>query len=450
MGFQAEVPVKQATRLDWTFAAASFGSDAARLPESYDPTRQQYQLYVPPTYDASKSWPLIVFISPGDDPLGWSAWQKACEESGAFFCAAYGAGDNVAPGQRVRIVLDVLDDVRRRFHVDADQTYAAGYGGGGRIACAIAFALPEFFGGVVVAGEGAQLNGLYYLRWRVRDRISVALLATGKDHPLGAYFDDMRVRCKVLSSVKQTPDGAAWLGAYSWLADDLDRRRAEARARPGLAAPEESYTNLQQATLMVDAAKADLAKPDEIYRGATLLEGVLARWGRTEPADAARAALQDLRADPLKRKKWEEQADAEERRALAAQARLGERQGDLRGALRTWQVVAAAHAEAPEGKKAWDEVKRLTAALAAAPYLGLTMDADLVVQAVASDGPAARAGVKVGDHVVKLGTTLPATTDDLRTALQTLKPGDKAPLDVLRDGQPVSLSLTVGSLPAKD
>src|SRR5439155_25476681 len=129
--------------------------------------------------------------------------QKACEDRGALFCAAYGAGESAAPGQRVRAILDVLDDVRRRYHVDADQTYLAGNAGGGRVACAIAFALPEFFGGVIVAGDGAQLNGLEYLRWRVRDRLSVALATAGKDHPLGPYFDHMGVRCKVWSGVKR-------------------------------------------------------------------------------------------------------------------------------------------------------------------------------------------------------------------------------------------------------
>ena len=46
-GFQAEVPVRQATRIDWSFAASSAGPDAAKLSDSYDSTRQSYQLYVP-------------------------------------------------------------------------------------------------------------------------------------------------------------------------------------------------------------------------------------------------------------------------------------------------------------------------------------------------------------------------------------------------------------------
>ncbi len=231
-GFQEEVPVKQATRLDWTFAAASLGPDAAKLPDSYDLTRQQYQLYVPPAYDASKAWPLVLIASPGDEPLGWRSWQKTCEDQGVIFCAPYGVGNNVAAGRRVRILLDALDDVRRRYHVDPDRTYLVGFGGGGRPACAVAFALSEFFGGVIVADEGISLNGLEYLRWRARDRLSVALIAPGKDHPLGPYFDDMGVRCKVWPDAKPSADGPAsaqLAEVYGWLAADVDRRRTEAR-----------------------------------------------------------------------------------------------------------------------------------------------------------------------------------------------------------------------------
>ncbi len=453
MGFQEEVPIKQATRLDWMFAAACFGPDAAKLPDSYDSTRQRYQLFVPPTYAAAKSWPLLVFISPGDDPRGWDSWRKICEDGGVIFCAPYGAGDNVAPGQRVRILLDALDDVRRRYHVDPDQTYLGGFGGGGRLVCAVAFALPELFGGVIVADDGSPLNDLEYLHWRVRDRTSVALIAAGKDHPFGPYFDDLGVRSKVWADGKPSADGpspAVLQEATDWLTADLDRRRTEARMRPGLAAPDEAYTNLQEAALMVDAAKAELALPDSVYRAATLLEGADARWNRTEPADAARALLRDIRADSVKRKQWEEAADAEKRRTLAAAAGLSERLGDSRGALRKWTELASAYTDTPEGKKAQDEVKRLTTARAATPYLGLTVDGELVVKTTASGGPADSAGVKVGDRLVRLGTTTPVTTDDLRTAMQALKPGDVISVDVMRDGKILTLSLKAGSPPGEE
>ena len=63
-------------------------------------------------------------------------------------------------------------------------------------------------------------------------------------------------------------------------------------------------------------------------------------------------------------------------------------------------------------------MKRLTTVLAATPYLGLTVDDELVVKTVTAGGPAGLAGLKVGDRLAKLGMTAPATTDDLRAALE--------------------------------
>ena len=110
-GFQAEVKVEKPTRLDWEFVTGTFGADAVTLPTDYLSYRQRFQLFVPSDYDAKKAWPLVVFLSPGDDPLGWRSWQKVCEERGVFFCAAYGAGNNQRIGTRLRIVLDQFDEV---------------------------------------------------------------------------------------------------------------------------------------------------------------------------------------------------------------------------------------------------------------------------------------------------------------------------------------------------
>src|SRR5262245_26449792 len=141
-GFQASVKVQEETRLDWEFAA---GAEAARLPRTYDSRKQRYQLFAPATYKPGKAWPLVVFVPPGDDPLGWRAWRKPCEDGDVLFCAPYGAGNSSLPALRVRLVLDVLDDVRRRYAVDPDRTYLAGFSGGERVAATVAFALPEYF-----------------------------------------------------------------------------------------------------------------------------------------------------------------------------------------------------------------------------------------------------------------------------------------------------------------
>ena len=111
----AEVTTVLVPDTAWTGAGA-------RLPGKYDSRQQRYQLFAPPTWKPTRTWPLVVFVSPGDDPLGWRAWRKPCEDADLPFAAAYGVGNSCPPGQRVRALLDVLDDVRKHYRIDPDRS----------------------------------------------------------------------------------------------------------------------------------------------------------------------------------------------------------------------------------------------------------------------------------------------------------------------------------------
>ena len=124
-----DVKVSGPTRLDWEFVAAGFGGDPiADVPADYDSKKQKYQLYVPDQFAATKAWPLIVFISPGPGPVGWPNFESVCAREGILFCSPYKAGNATCP-DRIRIIFDMADDVRRRFPIDPNQTYIGGFGG---------------------------------------------------------------------------------------------------------------------------------------------------------------------------------------------------------------------------------------------------------------------------------------------------------------------------------
>src|SRR5262249_55847212 len=76
-----EVGVSAAGRLDWKFGSFGFGPGSDKM-ENYDSTKQRYILHVPKNYKADKTWPIIVFISPGDGPAGWTSWKTVCEKNG--------------------------------------------------------------------------------------------------------------------------------------------------------------------------------------------------------------------------------------------------------------------------------------------------------------------------------------------------------------------------------
>jgi dienelactone hydrolase len=457
-GFQPEVEVANPTRLDWQFAAAGFGPRAAELPADYDSRRQRYQLFVPKGYDQARLWPLVVFISPGDDPLGWRFWQRPCEDGDVLFCAAYGAGNNCPPGQRARIVLDMLDDVRRHYRVNPDETYLAGFSGGGRMACTIAFALPEYFGGVVPICGTNPLNDLAYLRHRVRERLSVAFVTGADDFNraeneayMAPLFEDLGIRSRLwvvprVGHAVPPPDVLA--AVRDWLAADRKRRQADAAVYPGLrVGPAEVPTAQRQADRLLATAEDELDHADRTWRGAAMLQGIVTRWGKTEAAEKARKMLEEVQADPKRVALLAEQGGEEERRTLAAEGRALERFGDLRRALRAWSLLAEHHPDTPEGRKAAAEAKRL----AATPYLGVAFAGSLATVAeVVRKGPADAAGVRAGDVLVTLAGVKIGSAADVRRVLREHKAGEKVALEVQRGGKLVALTVELGALPPAD
>jgi hypothetical protein len=459
-GLQAEVRVGAPTRLDWEFVASGFGPGSAKLPADFDSRDVRYQLYVPKDYHARKPWPLVVFISPGDDPLGWRYWQKPCEALGMFFCAAYGAGNNCPPGLRIRKVLDVFDDVRRRYSIDPDQTYVAGFSGGGRIACTIAYALPEYCGGLIPVCGTNPLNPLSYLRHRAQDRLSAAFVTGSGDFNrkeneeyMFPMVREMGVRARLWVVPKLghgIPPPEVLKEVHAWLADDLPRRRADAKARPGLTVqPDEVPTALQQATRQVETAQAELKDPKRVWRAVALLQGVQVRWGETPAAGKAILLFEKIEADPKRAVLFTKQRDEEEMIGLASQGRALERFGQRHKALEAWQLIVRRHPGTAEADKAKEEVKRLTAAITASPrrpYLGVSFAGQTTrVAQVVPDGPAARAGIKAGDVLVKLGETPLTSLPDLLKALEKHKPGERVAVEVQSKGKSATVKLEIGS-----
>jgi serine protease Do len=72
------------------------------------------------------------------------------------------------------------------------------------------------------------------------------------------------------------------------------------------------------------------------------------------------------------------------------------------------------------------------------------------VAEVAADGPAAKAGVKDGDLIVKFNGQDINTSSDLPHVVGRIAPGTKVAMDVIRKGKREVLNVTVGKLPVRD
>ena len=80
---------------------------------------------------------------------------------------------------------------------------------------------------------------------------------------------------------------------------------------------------------------------------------------------------------------------------------------------------------------------------------GLDLDVakGVLISGVADDSPAQEAGLEEGDVVVSFAGKDVATADDLRDAVRDFEPGAQAKLDVVRDGESKSFTVTIGERP---
>jgi poly(3-hydroxybutyrate) depolymerase len=366
-----DVKVSGPNRLDWEFAAQGFGRDpAADVPSDYDSKKQKYQLYVPDWRRTTKARPLIVFISPANTPIGWPAFERICEQEGILFCSPHKAGNSTPAGLRIRIILDMFDDVRRRFPIDPNQTYIGGFSGGGRMACSIGFAFPELFAGVMPVCGTNPLKTYPYLRHRVADRVSVALVTGERDFNrsehdqwMAPYLKELDVRTQfwvVPGMGHDIPNADVMDQVVAWLAADLKRRQEDAQARPGLNLKfNEAVRGDDEANRLLAAARSEVEDKQRLWQGFAILLGIRQRWPDSEAARASQELIQKLLADKELAADVGRRRLEDDRKSFGAQARGQERIGKTSKAIEIWTALAHGYPDSPTAEEALAEVRRL-------------------------------------------------------------------------------------------
>jgi hypothetical protein len=95
----------------------------------------------------------------------------------------------------------------------------------------------------------------------------------------------------------------------------------------------------------------------------------------------------------------------------------------------------------PAGVWIGAEVKAADPALR--EQLGLGPDEGVVIRTLANDGPAAKAGLKVNDILLKAGDQVLAEEEDLRSELRNHKAGDSLEVEYMRKGERDNLTVTI-------
>ena len=326
----SQCKVTATTRLDWVFAVSN--QSPVEVPpgllENYDSTKQRFELYVPSGAASRGAAPLILFISPSQKATGLAQFRKLCDREGVVFASPHQAGNQTPGARRVRIVMDTLDEVRRRIKIDPDRTYIGGFSGGGRIAMTIATALSEYFGGVIPVCAGGKLRDEPWLRERASSRLRFALLTGENDFNRGeiermtqTLFSGIGVTSRVWTAKRighAIPSGRTLDEAFAWLEDGLKDRQALARRFPA-SRISDAPSRSEWAGQLFAEAELRMKSEESLYSGLMQLMGIRVRWNDLPESDKALAILQKL--DAADDRPWEAEDIASQRRDMIAQAR---------------------------------------------------------------------------------------------------------------------------------
>src|SRR4030042_6236297 len=76
-------------------------------------------------------------------------------------------------------------------------------------------------------------------------------------------------------------------------------------------------------------------------------------------------------------------------------------------------------------------------------FLGVKEESGLLVNRLTKDGPAEKAGLKVGDVVARCDGKKVATVGELSELVQDKKKGDKVKLEIIRDKKPLTVDVEI-------
>lgn len=356
-----KVVVEEPTELDWVYAHLGKSPPAAEVDVAQMTGRGgdfTYEFYGP-VVNARIDPPLVIFVSPQDRPVGWDFWADVCESQGVMFAGIRDAGNGVSEARRVRAVLEVLSDIRRRHGVNPSHTYLAGFSGGAHVAWRVACALPEQFGGVVCIGYAPQPPRSAWQRLRLAERLSVAIINGDRDPAApwveslyGPLLEEYGVRTSSETLARQghnMPPPVVIEDAFKWLELARDVRAGDVKRRIGA-----NLTGIgareKQAEGRLEEAQGRLAFPEESAAGLITLAEVIQRWSDAPAADEARVLLSEY--DQRPDKPWLADQQRKELKLLNIEADGYERLArSSEPSLRSQRAALAANA-----KHRWDQL----------------------------------------------------------------------------------------------
>lgn len=136
---------------------ASKGSRMAEQP--LDLSQERFVVYVPSSAPPPRGYMLIVFVPPWNAAKLPDDWIPVLDQDGVVFVSAGHSGnDTTALGRREPLALLAEQNVVKRYRIDPERIYVAGFSGGSRVAMRLALGYPDIFRGAILNSGGDPIG----------------------------------------------------------------------------------------------------------------------------------------------------------------------------------------------------------------------------------------------------------------------------------------------------
>jgi dienelactone hydrolase len=113
-------------------------------------SEERYVVYVPSQH-AARGYALLVFVPPWQDARLPQGWAGVLDRFGVIFVSAARSGnDENALGRREPLALLAAENIIRRYPVDPERVYVAGFSGGSRVALRLVLGYSDLFRGAIL------------------------------------------------------------------------------------------------------------------------------------------------------------------------------------------------------------------------------------------------------------------------------------------------------------
>jgi hypothetical protein len=118
---------------------------------AYDlvPGNERFFVHVPPSYNGSEAYGLIVFTYADPSARLVATWQAVLDARKYIFVAAENAGNDQARDRRLGLAVLAAQKMMKIYRIDPTRVYAGGFSGGARMARLLGFYQPDIFRGTI-------------------------------------------------------------------------------------------------------------------------------------------------------------------------------------------------------------------------------------------------------------------------------------------------------------